>query len=137
MRCTMRGSFKFTLGVGVMSLVAWSMPACGGDDDEGGSSGKGGKGGSDAGKGGSGGTSTGGSAGGGGTAGGGGGLTCGTSTCTGWKVGGLVDVAPCCAGTASDKCGATVDSVINGLTGIPTGCYETDQVGAIDCGCDP
>ena len=118
-------SLKFALGLGLFAVAAAGMPACGSDDDEGG---KGGAGGS---------AGAGGSSGSGGSAGstGDGGLTCGSNTCTGWKVGGLVNVAPCCAGAAMDKCGAQVDSTIEALTSIPQGCYETEQPGNQECAC--
>ena len=113
----MRGSLKLVLGLGLISVVAFGTAACG-DDDEGGGGSGGGKGGT----GGSGGTTRwhrrrhgrhrGGTSGsGGGTAGTGGGtgdagLTCGSNTCDGWKIGGAIAVPACCAGASKDKCGA-------------------------------
>ncbi|MCB0074437.1 MAG: hypothetical protein KDE20_23385, partial [Caldilineaceae bacterium] len=64
-----------------------------------------------------------------------GGLTCGGTECTaGWKVGGLIDVPGCCA--TGDKCGAQTDATIQGIFKIPPDCYETEQAGTVDCGCD-
>jgi len=114
----MRGFFKLAFSVSILSLVAFSAPACGGDDDDGGTGGTAATGG-----GGTGGTTS------------DAGVTCGTNTCTGWKVGGLIAVAPCCAGAAQDKCGGLVDKTLSGLMGFPEGCYETDQPGKVDCGC--
>ncbi|MCA9593599.1 MAG: hypothetical protein KC776_09825 [Myxococcales bacterium] len=126
-------SFKVLMSMGFIALVAWSIPACGSDDDSGsggkaGSSGSGGSGGGTAGSGGT----AGGAAGSGGSAGG---LTCGGTECTaGWKVGGLIDVAGCCA--TGDKCGAQIDATIENLLKVPQGCYETEQAGTVDCGCE-
>lgn len=141
----MRGSLKLVLGLGLVSAVAFGTAACG-DDDEGGGGSGGGKGGSGGSTGGTGGGSTGGTAGtGGGTAGTGGGtagsggtdggtsITCGSNTCSGWKVAGAIDVSPCCAGASKDKCGADVTAQSGKLLNLPADCYELNQPGNVDC----
>lgn len=125
----MRGSLKLTLGIGLLSLVALGIPACG-DDDEGGGgkAGSGGTGGTEAG--------SGGTAGSGGSGGSAGGVTCGGTACKTWKVGGIFDVGACCS--ANDKCGADISATVGGVIGLPAGCYETNQPGNVDCtSCDP
>jgi hypothetical protein len=115
----MRGFIKLAFGISALAMAVISAPACSSDD----SSGSGGSS-----TGGTGGTATGGS--GGSDAG----TTCGTNTCSGWKVGGLINVSACCAG-AGDECGGLVDKTLSGLMGFPEGCYKLDQPGTIDCGC--
>lgn len=138
----MRGSFKLALGIGLLSLVAMGIPACGDDDDggSGGKSGSGGTGGKDGGTGGS----TGGAAGSGGVSGGGGSsgsggtggsTTCGGETCQTYKVGGLIDLKPCCS--TNNKCGSNVDATVGALIGVPQGCYEIGQKGNDDSSCGP
>jgi len=138
----MRSSFKLTLGIGLLSLVAMGIPACGDDDDggSGGKSGSGGTGGKDGGTGGS----TGGAAGSGGVSGGGGSsgsggtggsTTCGGETCQDYKIAGLIDLKACCS--ANSKCGGDVDATISAATGLPKGCYEIGQKGNDDTSCPP
>ena len=138
-------SFKLLVGFGLCAVAASSMPACGGDDDDGGGSGgsTGGKdagndatsGGGTAGSGGSGGSggSTGGTGGGGGT--GGTTMTCGSASCKGYSILGVVSLPPCCSGTAKDKCGVDVDSTVAGQLQIKPGCYELNQKGNADTSC--
>lgn len=130
----MRGSLKLTLGIGLLSLVAAGIPACG-DDDEGGGGKKqtGGTGGTEGGLGGSAGSGggTAGSGGGGGT-GGAAPVVCGGETCKTYKVGGLFDVGACCK---ADKCGADVSATVGGLIGLPGGCYATGAPGNADSTC--
>jgi hypothetical protein len=154
----MRNFFKLGLSAGAVILFASMAPACGSDDEEGGGGtgnktsggGSGGTGNSTSG-GGSGGTDGGGS---GGTAGSqnecspkeNGGdacisdaatCACGASDCPSYKVGGLITVAPCCAGANKDKCGVDVPDTVAGLLSIGAGCYETAQEGEVDDECAP
>lgn len=134
-------SLKAAMTLGFVALFAWSIPACGGDDDDkkssGGAGGTGATGGGGTG-GGAAGTGGGAAGTGGGAAGTGGGtsITCGSETCTGWKVGGLIDVPACCAGANKDSCGAMTDATIQSLLKVPPGCYEQNQPGTVDCGCE-
>jgi len=135
------------LGLGV--LGASLAQACGGESDDGGSSGTGGK---DAGPdtstggtgavGGSGGTgATGGSGGtgGSGATGGTGGsasIKCGNETCKSYSVV-VAELAPCCAGANKDKCGVDVDESLAGTLGIQAACFELKNPGNADPSCPP
>jgi hypothetical protein len=119
----MRSFIKLAFGISVLSLAAISAPACGGDDDSGGSSGSGGGG-----TGGTAGSAT------GGAGGADGGVTCGSTACESWKIGGIIPMGACC--TTDDKCGGEVTSSLGTLIGsFPVGCYGLDQPGTTDCGC--
>jgi hypothetical protein len=144
----MRDSMRLAALFGSIFCVAVAIPACGSDDEDEGTKktggtgggvigGTGGTGGSSA----SGGTTTGGGTGGsttgGGTGGGTGGvasITCGTETCEGYNVV-IVTIAPCCPTGIENKCGADVPAEISGLIGVPAGCYELEQEGAVDTDC--
>ncbi len=138
----MAKSYRFVTAMGALAALALAIPACGSDDDDSGSGGgtatggtagtgggaTGGAGGASGGAGGA----TGGA--GGATGGAGGAVTCGGASCSAYNVGGLLPVAACCS--TNDKCGAEVDATIAGLLGgIPTGCYEAEQTGDVDCAC--
>jgi hypothetical protein len=131
----MRGSLKLTFGIGLLSLVALGIPACGDDDDDTKKPSTGGTGGKDGGTGGTGGVAgsagTGGVSGGGGT-GGAAPVVCGGETCKTYKVAGLFDVGACCS---ADKCGADVSANVGGLVGLPAGCYRTGAPGNEDSTC--
>jgi hypothetical protein len=116
---------RLALCAGLVSLIALGAAACGDDDDDGNATG--GKGGSSGLGGGSGsGGSAGSAAGAGGTAGVAGGLQCGAQVCPGFAT-----LDACCAGEAQDRCGAA----IAGITGLPDGCYATNQPGNVECAC--
>jgi hypothetical protein len=148
----MRSTFKLGLVIGVVSLVASSMPACGGDSSsDDGNKKTGGTGGKDGGAGtggygatggavggGGSGGATGGS-GGGGTGGSGGGvttITCKAESCTGYSVAGFA-IDPCCAGADKDKCGVDINQQIADTIGIKPGCFELNQAGKDDNDCPP
>ncbi len=152
----MRSSFKLGFCFALTAVGLLGVPACGSDD--GGGSGGSKAGGGTGGTGNSGGTgATGGSGGGtagtstGGTAGAAtnecaptetGGqectadpCTCGAESCPSYKIGGLITVKPCCAGTANDACGLQLDSATAVLLSITPGCYQVAQVGGDDTSC--
>lgn len=130
--------FKLALGVGVLSLVGWGLPGCG-SSSSGGSGGTGGgsAGTAGTGTGGSAGTGTGGSAGSsGGSAGADGGLnkTCGTASCTGASVAGIVNVNACCPPTPN-TCGLDTKPLQTfGFTFNPV-CQPKNQPGNLDSSC--
>jgi len=69
--------------------------------------------------------------GGGGYPGGSGGMPC--PGCPGYKLGGLLEMKPCCP--PNGACGAVVESTVGQLVGLPPGCYPTDQPGMPDPSC--
>jgi hypothetical protein len=118
---------KIGLCVGFISLLAFSLPACSDDDDNGGTA-KGGTAGT-------GGASGGAAGSGGGASGSAGAPTCAIDACESFTIGGALPAPACCAGAAGDKCGALFSKTVAGLLNFPEGCYELDQPGTIDCGC--
>lgn len=60
-------------------------------------------------------------------------MTCGGQTCDTWKLGGILTLKACC--TDSDQCGALSDATIEGVAGVPQGCYELNQPGNVECNC--
>jgi hypothetical protein len=139
-----RTSFKLFAGLTVCFFAAASAPACGGDSDDDGKAGSGGKdAGPDTGTGGVGGAGggggTGGASGGAGGSGGGDGaasITCGSDTCKPYSVV-IAELPPCCAGSGKDKCGVELDESIAGTIGIQAGCFELNQAGNADPSCPP
>ncbi len=71
----------------------------------------------------------------GGVGGTGGAITCGGAICNGWKLGGIINMQPCCA--ASGGCGALSDSTIEAISGVPQGCYPLNHPGVLECSCPP
>jgi hypothetical protein len=108
----MRGFFKFVLGTGMLAMAASASPACSSDDSSAGSAGKGG-------------TS--------GTGGTDGGVTCGSETCQGYSLSGVLKVPGCCS--ENTTCGLQLETATGQLIGLPAGCYEIGQEGTVDCGC--
>ncbi len=72
----------------------------------------------------------------GGAGGGSGGVTnqCSGAQCPSYMLGGIVLMAGCCG--PNNRCGALLKNPANDIIGgIPQGCYESDQVGNLDCDC--
>jgi hypothetical protein len=136
-------SLKFVLGIGVVTLMAWSTPACSSDDDEGGG-GTGGTAGSSGGAAGSTGGTGGGTGGKGGTGGGTGGsgggaqpVQCGSNTCEPVNVLGAVDLPACCDEVNTDNCGLDLAIAQSFIPQLPSGCTELNQPGNPSSECPP
>ncbi len=59
-------------------------------------------------------------------------IQCGSNSCSGVSLGGLLTVNPCCT---TDGCGMNIDASVSGLIGIAPGCYGVGQAGKADTTC--
>ncbi len=62
-------------------------------------------------------------------------LTCAHRKCDSFKLGGLFDMEPCCAGAGSDQCGVTVTEITGDLLGVSPGCHRLAAPGSADTSC--